>query len=646
MLPSMPRIGLDKTLAIGLVLLALCAPLAPGFAAKVLASEVPAEAAASRQPQTMPPIAGYTLKGAALTTASYAGQRLLLFCFNPGLAEAELYAEALANLQSESVAHNFAIVGVAMGLDPEKSVTFRKKFGLTFPILDDSDANISTGLGLQTPLLLLGTTADAKLGLTMGMPQKGEPVSASLLENRMRGFLRIPRPGKSQTGDLDQRPLAPDFETRRLEGGEPFRLQELAGKPLVLVFFLHTCPHCHSALRFLKKALSEIPEAQRPVLIGVSSENRMASVTARLEEEGLDFFQVLADPDRSVRAAYGVFAGIPDLVFIDAQRRIVHRVQGWDDDYDPVVSRMHLAKMAGLPVPMSLNTKGYSGNEVCSVCHTEQAATWQFTNHAAAFNTLIPLGSDQDPECVGCHVVGFEKPGGYEIASPKGHLENVGCENCHGAGGGHLPASSNLPMPSDYRSACLECHNPKHSVGFDFASFLTKVSHSVIRSMEPSARKAMVEGRAKHRDLLPSDRNIVGSRACKSCHEQEYATWSKSLHARSMDSLTRSKAAATPECQSCHVTGFKRPGGFQPDVKTRLQSDLARVGCESCHGPGEAHVAPDAQRRGTILKLGDKCDSCVILQICGSCHDDANDPGFRFHVEERIDAQRHGGPGE
>jgi hypothetical protein len=32
----------------------------------------------------------------------------------------------------------------------------------------------------------------------------------------------------------------------------------------------------------------------------------------------------------------------------------------------------------------------------------------------------------------------------------------------------------------------------------------------------------------------------------------------------------------------------------------------------------------------------------VILKICGSCHDDANDPGFEFDVEEKIDKQRHG----
>jgi hypothetical protein len=32
----------------------------------------------------------------------------------------------------------------------------------------------------------------------------------------------------------------------------------------------------------------------------------------------------------------------------------------------------------------------------------------------------------------------------------------------------------------------------------------------------------------------------------------------------------------------------------------------------------------------------------VILKICGTCHDDTNDPGFPFRVEERIEAQRHG----
>ena len=32
----------------------------------------------------------------------------------------------------------------------------------------------------------------------------------------------------------------------------------------------------------------------------------------------------------------------------------------------------------------------------------------------------------------------------------------------------------------------------------------------------------------------------------------------------------------------------------------------------------------------------------MILQICGSCHDDDNDPGFAFEVLDKIEKQRHG----
>ncbi len=42
------------------------------------------------------------------------------------------------------------------------------------------------------------------------------------------------------------------------------------------------------------------------------------------------------------------------------------------------------------------------------------------------------------------------------------------------------------------------------------------------------------------------------------------------------------------------------------------------------------------------MSLGDKCDSCVILQICGGCHDHENDADFEFSVQEHIDRQRHG----
>ena len=43
-------------------------------------------------------------------------------------------------------------------------------------------------------------------------------------------------------------------------------------------------------------------------------------------------------------------------------------------------------------------------------------------------------------------MVGFGAPGGYSEAAPRKYLENVGCESCHGPGGGHLAA----PLPARY----------------------------------------------------------------------------------------------------------------------------------------------------------------------------------------------------
>jgi peroxiredoxin len=617
--------------------------LAVLFTAMLLATATPAPAAevkAAQPPElTLPVFGGRTLEGRDFSTSSIAGKRLVVFCFNPGLEHAGLFAQALARIAPERQRHNFAIVGVAMGLDPAAAASFVRGFGLDFPILDDADARISSGLRLASPLVLFGADADGRVALTMGSFENEELQPAAQVESRLRRFLRLPESEGPPSGALERGPVAPEFEARPLGEGEPFRLADHRGKPLVIVFFLHTCPHCHTALAFYRDALAEIPEAQRPLLIGISAETSAYSVHAALEDQGVDFFPVFQDRDRSIRDAYGVFAGTPDTVFIAGGGRIVERVQGWNETINGPLVRMTLAKMAGAPVPLLLRADGFSGNEACSVCHEREAQAWSFTAHAAAFATLVPLGRERDRECVGCHVVGFEQPGGWTLADPRPHVENVGCENCHGKGGGHVKAADRI---TDFPAACLGCHNEKHSVGFDYATFLPKVSHAAILALSDQARAGLVAGRGRPRDLLPSTVAMVGSDACRSCHENEYATWVKSPHGRAVESLRRKGKERDEACLACHVTGFDRPGGFAEGARARDFPDLARVGCESCHGPGAEHVKEGADRRATILGLGDKCDSCVVQQICGACHDEANDPEFRFRIDERIEAQRHG----
>jgi hypothetical protein len=185
-----------------------------------------------------------------------------------------------------------------------------------------------------------------------------------------------------------------------------------------------------------------------------------------------------------------------------------------------------------------------------------------------------------------------------------------------------------------------------HSLGFEYATFLPKVSHASnahILALPSDERRKIIEQRGGVRtDLLPTTARHVGSDACRSCHAKEYEAWAAGPHARALASLEAKNSAGDASCLKCHTTGFARDGGFSLGDRVADQPDLARVGCESCHGPGGDHVDESSTKVGTIVSLGDKCDSCVILKICGSCHDDANDPGFEFEVKAKIDEIRHG----
>jgi predicted CXXCH cytochrome family protein len=328
---------------------------------------------------------------------------------------------------------------------------------------------------------------------------------------------------------------------------------------------------------------------------------------------------------------------------IDAAGRIVFRTKpGWDARRDPDVVATWLARTAGAAIPMRLAKSGYSGNEICGACHELEYATWSMTSHASAFDSLVVRGAERREECVGCHVVGFGQAGGYEreqrATYQRADLENVGCESCHGRGGPHLSPDS--LVEGGQAALCVRCHDATHSLGFDYESFLPRISHAVLASPGAEERRAVQD--AARRAHGPAGAGaFVGSDACRDCHAAEHATWSAGAHARAFTTLEQAGKAGAEECLRCHTTGFGRAGGFSAAAPT-AHPDLARVGCESCHGPGSAHVAEGARRRGDILALRDKCESCAILQICGECHDDANDPGFAFAVHEEIGRQRHG----
>ncbi len=594
----------------------------------------------------LPSIAGVTLDGRNVSSDSLRGKRLIVVFFDPEAPEAKPVLQAIGQTASQRSSHNFEILGVATGSSAEGARRFMREGGLDFPVIDHSDPATATR---QRRLRVLVMATDADGIITGGwtrFPSNG-PDAASAFEEQLRKQLRLPARSAEAPATALERPPAPLFTAPRLAGGAPFELSSLRGRPLVLIFFLHNCSHCQAALRTLKAELAAIPQARRPTLIGVEVSGRTSAIPAVLQREGLDFFPVLLDPERSVRDLYQVFGDVPLTVLIDGEGRILYRSQpGWEPQRDPVILKTWLAKLAGLPVPMLLDAKGYTGNEVCGACHELEHATWRLTRHASAFDTLVTHSAERDPACVGCHVTGFGMPEGYaiptEVSRARSDLEDVGCEACHGRGGPHL--SPDFVTAGDYAPRCLSCHDAKHSLGFAYETFRPKISHAALAALPEAERKALAAGRRTPRDVLPTGVDFVGSDACRDCHAAEFEIWSKSRHALSLASLARGGKQEDAACLRCHTTGFGRPGGFPAEAKPGAHPDLARVGCESCHGPGATHVAAGSAKRGSILALEDKCESCAIFLICGTCHDEANDPGFEFEVKQKIEAQRHGAP--
>jgi peroxiredoxin len=593
-----------------------------------------------RAEKPLPAFSGWTLDDQRLDISTRIGKRLVVYFFEPANKVSGPVSDAVVRIAKLGGDYNFDFVGVAIGSDRAKAKSHATEHGIAFPVIDDSSRRISQRLGLDVPAALIGVDAEGYVVWAIGQFPAPGSETTDVIESQIRKSLRLPEEDDAVPGD---RPTAPQFTATVLDQKERFDLSAKRGRPVLLLFFLHTCPHCHEALEYLKTALADMPEDKRPVLVGLELTGRTDVVRSALHRDGLDFFPVIFDDGGKIQNAYGSFAGVPDLVMIDRDGRIAHRMQGWIEEVDGPLLRMRMAKLAGAPVPMLLRAKGYSGSQACGVCHETQHETWELTKHAHAFSTLVTHGADSNGECVSCHVVGFGQEGGFDLTTKASELENVGCESCHGRGGPHL--SPGAVVNGDYEKACLACHDTKHSLGFEYATFLPKVSHAAnahILSMPKQQRqKIMAERGALRTDLLPTAARHVGSDACRSCHAAEYESWAAGPHARALATLEAKHKTGDANCLKCHTTGFGREGGFQPGAGASVQPDFARVGCESCHGPGGDHLGAE-KKIGTIVSLGDKCDSCVILQICGSCHDDANDPGFEFEVKAKIDKIRHG----
>lgn len=298
--------------------------------------------------------------------------------------------------------------------------------------------------------------------------------------------------------------------------------------------------------------------------------------------------------------------------------------------------------------------QGFKGALWCGACHRGFFRDWLLTPHSVALADLEHLERDGDPECIKCHVIGWEK-GGYSDRDRHRAFADVQCEACHLPERTHSPDRPMSAARGDYEDTCGQCHTQNFSFFSDPALAMKYVSHPQREAAEFDPKvswairdKAIGALKDQMYAEVCGKTDFVGSSKCLECHKEVHASWSGTPHAMAFAALEKEGKAEDPKCLPCHTTGFGQKKGFQSLAAT---PDFAGVGCESCHGPGLKHVEAktDEERRTTIFAFDEKCPTCVITRICQSCHDEHKRPCFvknerPFEIIESLQKVRHRKP--
>ncbi|QEG00059.1 Perchlorate reductase subunit gamma precursor [Stieleria maiorica] len=163
-------------------------------------------------------------------------------------------------------------------------------------------------------------------------------------------------------------------------------------------------------------------------------------------------------------------------------------------DYQQQLEQLGLSGLGLSPIPHPSGEK-FIGSEACGKCHTTAFDIWEGSGHAEATAHIVEptegrgdVARHFDPECLSCHVTGWNPQNyypyesGYLSLEQSSHLTGNGCENCHGPGASHAAAEAENSGVSEERKKslrlamqlplekakehCMECHDLDNSPDF------------------------------------------------------------------------------------------------------------------------------------------------------------------------------------
>jgi RecJ-like exonuclease len=156
---------------------------------------------------------------------------------------------------------------------------------------------------------------------------------------------------------------------------------------------------------------------------------------------------------------------------------------------------------------------------------------------------------------------------------------------------------------------------------------------------------------------------FVGVNKCKFCHSSDkkgnqYNRWKSSKHAAAYDTLAGeparqiaaklgiANAQESPKCLQCHATA----AGVSPDLLDPKFDPKSGAQCESCHGPGEAHIkARMAGMSGANPDVPQQVPAGEIVakptpKLCESCHNQESPTYKPFNFDRDFKLIAHPDP--
>jgi len=590
-------------------------------------------APAGAQPATARVATAADALDAAVKSAAGQGRRLLLFFYSIDAARVGDAVALMQQLYLQRRQYNFDIAGIALdGARPDAVRSFNAGHGLTFPVLIDVDGTLARQLASDSTLgFVLLNEQGRRIGFRLASHTPEHMNLKQQWQTYLSSLLNMPYMPADQPV-LGLKPAVPSFEGETVNEKKISIATLHREKPLVLVIFSPRCVNCVNELNFLNSLYAG--ELKNRFEILALSLMGVEPTAAFMRDNGY-VFPAIADPEWQLVSLFETFTGpVPAAFFINMQGAVEYVHIGFSDGLKDVY-RMWLRRLAGMDNPPLLVKDGYSGEQRCVICHEREHLQWSLTGHASAFASLHRKAQTNNPECIGCHVTGYGQPGGYQLGRGPRDMENVQCESCHGPGyqscsayTGQKTAKKNA---AQWKALCVACHTEKESLNFVFPRRFMQVRHTAMPDLDGLDRAGRLDllHRTGRRDSpFDNPARYVGAAACRACHAEQYRHWQSTPHA----AIQPDSAAENGKLYR-FVTGINAEGGHPEPGRTGVQ-------CEACHGPGERHVQqPEAKGHGFIVGLGAECPSCVVEQICRTCHGVQDDPEFDF--DRAIDRVRH-----